>query len=255
LKFIHISDRHWHSNNLDNGPLLSLQEVLDTRFRDHIILEPGDITDDGHYAQYERVQEAMERWKGRWIFCPGNHDFGTAGVFFDPVKALRFDEMLSEPFLNSASNFSGINMPVISLIEKNEEKVLLIALDSNLETESPWDFACGEIGKHQLEALSRILKEHPVRTPWHPVKIVMMHHHPWIHWNPFMKLRDATSLLMRLRGKVDVLLFGHRHKEGIWRNKWNIPLTIAAPAAYEAPWFREIVVDGGRVTTKVIQWS
>jgi len=69
-----------------------------------------------------------------------------------------------------------------------------------------------------------------------------------------MKLRDATSLLMRLRGKVDVLLFGHRHKEGLWRNKWNIPLTIAAPAAYEAPWFREIVVDRGRVRTNVIRW-
>ena len=208
LKFLPISDRHWHSDNRNNGPQLLLQETLDTRFRDHIILEPGDITDDGHVAQYERVREAMESWKGRWFFCPGNHDFGVAGVFYDPGRALRFDEMLSEPF-GQGGSFNGLNLPVVNMVEDGGDRVMIIALDSNLETIEPWDFACGEIGKHQLNALSAILKE----APEDAVKIVMMHHHPWIHWHPFMRLWDAWSLLMRLRGKVHVLLFGHRHVE------------------------------------------
>lgn len=248
MKFIHISDTHWHSTTRWNRNQLRLMKALAPYRKTHHLLDTGDITDDGHYAQYERVQEAMERWKGRWVCCPGNHDFGTAGVFYDPVKALRFDEMISEPFNNGS--FSGINMTMVKLIEDGPDKVLVIALDSNLETLTPWDFACGEIGKYQLNVLSGILKD----APRDAVKIVMMHHHPWIHLNPFMWLRDATSLLMRLRGRIDVLLFGHRHWEGLWRGKWNIPLTIAAPAAYEAPWFREIVVDRGRVTTNIIQW-
>ena len=216
----------------------------------HYLLDTSDVTDDGAFDQCRQVQDAMVPWKGRWFFGgPGNHDAGWAGLEWAEECARRFDEMLSVPF-NQGGTFYGKQRPVCNMIQSGADKVMLIALNSTLETESPWDFACGEIGRPQLKALSQVLKEAPKDV----IKIVMMHHHPWLHWNPFMRLRDATSLLMRLRGRIDVLLFGHRHKEGIWRSKWNIPLTIAAPAAYEAPWFREIVVDKGRVTTNVSQW-
>jgi len=249
IRFLHISDRHWHSSNERNDTQLRLQEALDSRFRDHILIETGDITDDGHQAQYERVREAMESWRGRWFFCPGNHDYGIAGNFYDSVRALRFDEMLSEPF-SQGGVFSGINAPVVNMIEDETDRVMLIALDSNLETPSPWDFACGEIGNHQLKPLSRILKD----VPRDVIKIVFMHHHPWIHWDPFMKLLDAQSLLMRLRGRINVLLFGHRHKAGIWKGKWNIQLAIAAPRSPEVPWVREIVVDNGEIIINRLSW-
>ena len=249
LKFLPIPDRHWHSDSRNNGPQLLHQAALDKRFRDHIILEPGDVTDDGHVAQYERVREAMESWKGRWFFCPGNHDYGIAGVFYDPVRALRFDEMLSLPFAQGGS-FNGLNLPVVNLIQDGKDKVLIIALDSNLETESPWDFACGEIGQPQLDGLSRVLRE----APEDAVKIVMMHHHPWMHWHPFMRLLDANKLLNRLKGKVDVLLFGHRHVAGEWYGRWGIPLTLAAPSTPQAGWFNEITIEGKAISVRKIQW-
>jgi 3',5'-cyclic AMP phosphodiesterase CpdA len=249
VKFIHISDQHNHGalwrNRIQSRFHDGLRQFLNT----HILIDTGDISDDGFKDQYKIIQDAMAPWLGKWYFCPGNHDFGIAGLFYDPASALLFDEMLSGPF-GQGGVFRGMNAPVVNMVEDGRDRVMLIALDSNLETPDPWDFACGEIGSHQLTALSAILNDAPDEV----VKIVFMHHHPWMHWHPFMRLLDAQSLLMRLRGRIDVLLFGHRHEEGMWRGKWNIPLSIAAPSSPQVPWVREIVVEKGEVSTNVIQW-
>ena len=244
-KFLHLSDRHIFREWSENEPLVILQEALNNRFSDHILLESGDITDDGEHNQYRRVQWMMADWQGRWFFCPGNHDYGKKGNFHERHRAERFDKMLSIPF-GQGGTFCGDNKPVVNVIDDGQAQIFIIALDSNRETVDPFDFACGEIGHFQLKALSVILAE----IPKDAVKIVLMHHHPWYHWNPwnpFMRLIDAQALLTRLRGKVDVLLFGHRHKAGIWQGKWNIPWSVAAPSSPGHPWLNEIVVDEGRV--------
>jgi predicted phosphodiesterase len=42
------------------------------------------------------------------------------------------------------------------------------------------------------------------------IKVVYLHHHPF-HPLPFHELKDSESLGRIIKGKVDVLLFGHNH--------------------------------------------
>ena len=250
MRCIHLSDEHWHSDNGDNQRQLAVIQALRPYRKTHYLLGTGDITDDGGRDQYLRVQDAMAEWKGRWFFCPGNHDCGWAGWEWRSECAIRFDMMLSDPFHQGRSFFAK-EAPVVNLLEDGKDRVLLVALNSVPATVDPGDFACGEIGRVQLEALSGVLKTAPPGVP----VIVMVHHHPWYHWHPFMYLKDAGALLMRLRGKIDLLLFGHRHKGEQWRDRWNIPWSIAAPSTPEAGWADEIVIEDGHIEIRRLTWT
>jgi hypothetical protein len=45
------------------------------------------------------------------------------------------------------------------------------------------------------------------------ITILFFHHHPWLHTDPLMKLIDSEELMRIVRGKVDLILFGHKHLE------------------------------------------
>ncbi len=252
MRFLHISDRHWRSHKEDNAANLLLQEILDERFRGHYIIETGDITDDGHKAQYEHVQEAMESWMGKWIFCPGNHDYGWAGNFYEPERAVRFDKMLTIPF-GQPGTFSKVvenqvEDPVVTTIKDETATVMLIALNSNLATVWPFDFACGMIGFEQLLKLDGILGNADPDA----VKIIFFHHHPWTHGHPFMRLKDAEDLLSCIYKRVDVVLFGHMHKHAQWKSRCGIPWAVAAPSSPEWKYVNEIVVVNKTIAVRTV---
>jgi len=239
IKFIHISDMHWHSKREDNYQQLKVVQSLRKYQDTHVILDTGDITDDGVLAQYLNVRDAMKCF--RWLFVPGNHDHGYAGVRWSEECAKRFDSLLAKPFLTG--NFFGKSkLLVIDLQDEEETKVRVFLLNSVLETESIMDFACGKVEDNQLKLLSHYL----TNMEFSGVKIVLLHHHPWTHINPFMKLHDARRLLLRLRAQVDILLFGHRHVAGVYYWKWGIPWLLAAPSTPESMWAYEVSVKGLR---------
>jgi hypothetical protein len=64
--------------------------------------------------------------------------------------------MLSKP-LNQGGTFTGDATPVVNIVDGAGERIMLIALDTNLETDHPFDFACGEVGEAQLSFLENLL--------------------------------------------------------------------------------------------------
>jgi len=249
LKLIHISDAHWHSDNKNNSRQIELVHALEPYLETHYILNSGDVTDDGAEAQYLRAAKWMGPWKQKshWVFIPGNHSYGYKGNWYSNECARRFDEMLSVPFNNG---YFFDKTPMLTPIYEGNNCHLIIALNSNLKTDTPFDFACGEIGQKQLDQLSDILWERGEYT----TITLMLHHHPWLHWDPFMRLKDANKLLNRIKGKIDILLFGHRHVAGEWYGRWNIPLTLAAPSTPAAGWFNEITIQGKAISVRKIHW-
>ena len=245
IKFLHLSDTHWLADDRYNSANHRLQNYLFDYYPNHIILETGDITDDGEESQFDNV---MEHQPGRWVFVPGNHDFGLAGLFYEEKRAQLFDTNLSAPF--QGFHFAEKNDPLVRTVEEDGEKVRIIGLDSNLETVNPFDFAQGQIGNEQLFALRELLnnKEAGTRT------IVMLHHHPFYHSDPTMKLIDSYQFLSVIYGKVDILLFGHRHVAGQWRNINGIPLVMAAPSSPRNDYVQEITIDGPNIWTRAIPW-
>ena len=142
MKFIHLSDLHIHSSNDDNAKLIESLKYISDTYPEHKLIITGDITDDGAPRQYENAYELLKSFIGRIYICPGNHDFGAAGNFYSEERARHFDQSLAIP-LDQGGTFKGDCTPVVNIVKDGSSTAMLIALDSNLETQSPFDFACG----------------------------------------------------------------------------------------------------------------
>lgn len=243
MRFIHISDLHYHRDQNDNQKANKALEVIKNRYPDHLLIVTGDITDDGHELQYENALAALEPFAGRIFIAPGNHDFGAAGNFYSRERAVRFDEMLSKP-LKQGGTFTGDATPVVNIVGDAGNRVMLIGLDTNLETDHPFDFACGEVGEVQMGYLENILNDPGSKET---IKILFFHHHPFIRHDPFMEMRDARKLMRTIYHKVDVVLFGHKHMAGRWINVHGIRYILASDNTPGKSYAREISIEEGKI--------
>jgi 3',5'-cyclic AMP phosphodiesterase CpdA len=247
MRFLHVSDLHYHRNPADNKAADTTLTFIKKTYPKHHLIVTGDITDDGHPEQYENARKALLPFRESGIsICPGNHDFGAAGNFYSRERAERFDELLSRP-LGQPGTFTGDQTPVVTMTGSADDRVMLIGLDTNLETEQPFDFACGEVGKKQLDALDSILAN---RETCNLLKVVFFHHHPFMVNDPFMELRDAEQLGRVLYRRVNVVLFGHKHVSHAWEDRWGVRWTLAADNTPGKDYAREIVVEHGEFMVK-----
>lgn len=247
MKFIHLSDLHVHSSNNDNQGLIKSLDFISNKYPKHRLIITGDITDDGAPLQYKNAYELLKPFGGRIYICPGNHDFGAVGNLFSRERAIRFDELLAKP-LDQGGTFHGDATPVVNVIKDGATSILLIALDSNLETQHPFDFACGEIGETQLRALDTIL----TTAPSNSIKIIFFHHHPFLVNDPFMELKDAQALARTVYGRTDIILFGHKHEMRQWENRWGAKYILASDNSSDKDLAKEITVEGTSITVASI---
>lgn len=238
MKILHLSDLHIHGNRSDNKEVDDLFKSIQRngKLKNHKLVITGDITDDGSIEQFKEADRIFEPFAGRIYFCPGNHDYGAAGNLYSKERAIRFDQMLTLKY-NQGGTFTGDSTPVVNMF--HESKVAFIALDSNLETTSPFDFACGEIGEFQLLALANDLST----IPSDYVKVLFFHHHPFMVNDPFMELKDANSLARIVYSKVDLILFGHKHVRGKWEKRWGTQLILASDNSSDKNYVSEISIE------------
>ncbi len=248
MKFLHLSDLHIHTHGQDNVDAASLFSFVSKKYPDHELIITGDVADDGMIEQFENAYEMLEPFKGRIFVCPGNHDFGAAGNFYNYEKAVHFDELIATQ-VNQGGTFSGQNTPVVNTLKEGNIQVMLIALDSNLETVQPFDFACGEIGEFQLRALDTILASASTSGM---VKVLFFHHHPFMHNNPFMELKDARELAKTVYNRVDLILFGHKHVMGQWKGVWGAQYVLASDNSPGKDYAKEITIDQAGISVKPV---
>jgi 3',5'-cyclic AMP phosphodiesterase CpdA len=240
MKFIHLSDLHIHTHDSDNTDVSSILNFVSEKYPDHRLIVTGDIADDGTVEQFENAYALLQPFKGKIFICPGNHDFGAAGNFYSHERALRFDDILAKQ-LNQGGTFKGDSTPVVNVLRDGSTEIMLIALDSNLETEHPFDFACGEIGESQLSALNTILATTPSAGM---VKVLFFHHHPFMVNDPFMELKDAKALASTIYGRIDLVLFGHKHEMKQWKKRWGTKYTLASDNSPGKQFAKEMTIDG-----------
>lgn len=240
MKFIHLSDLHIHRHDDDNKSAMAALNFVSDRYPEHQLIITGDITDDGAPEQYDNAFALLKPFTDRIFICPGNHDFGAAGNFYSYERAARFDSVLAKP-LKQGGTFKGDSTPVVNVLRDGNTQIMLIALDSNLETEHPFDFACGEIGEAQLRALNTILAQPPDTGT---VRVLFFHHHPFIVNDPFMELKDAKELVSTIYNRVDLILFGHKHEMKEWKNRWGTQFVLASDNSPGKQFAKEITIDG-----------
>jgi predicted phosphodiesterase len=249
MKIIHLSDLHFHRSNDDNKKTIKTLENVKKNYPDHYVLVTGDITDDGHQKQYENAQAELKKFENRIFIAPGNHDFGAVGFVYSKERARRFDEMLSMP-LNQGGTFFSENKPVVNVVKDGNDTIMFIALDTNLETENVFDFACGEVGDTQLNALDNILSRPTIPEM---KKVLFFHHHPFMHNDPFMELKDAKKLARVVFGRIDVIMFGHRHVMGKWENCWDVKYVLASDNSPGKAKAAEVTISEGAISMQYVE--
>lgn len=230
ISIIHVSDLHFHTNDKDNSQITEALDTLrSTLFSDSpntYLMVTGDIVDDGHRQQYRQAHAKLAQFPRPILLAPGNHDVGPSGWLYDQECAGWFDTELAQK-LGYDRTFFPQKKPIVSILSNGDFKVMAIAINSVHQTLNPLDVACGLVGEEQMHTLEALLAMPAVRQM---PKIAFLHHHPFMHSDPTMKLHDGEELMKRLAGKVNVLAFGHKHEAGHWEKCGNIDHIIASGA-------------------------
>ncbi len=213
-RIIHLSDPHMGFSNLSQRFRSIVDNIL---FAMHpaerfVIVITGDLVDQaGRPVNYVAAVRQLRRLRLAGftvLLVPGNHDYGN-GLVGDK----RFVQRFKQAFFGTLD----FEYPLLDVIEGTA----FIGLDS-MAQELDWDdrlFAEGELGSAQLSRLDEMLKSRPVLAARQ--RVVYLHHHPFDSL-PLHQLKDSAALgmVLRRRGNIDALLYGHNHaarkRNGMW---------------------------------------
>jgi len=200
MRLIHVSDLHIKALPRENK---AVREKLHGALKlvgstDKLVIT-GDITDDGLESQYAQALEMLLPFKGRIVMCPGNHDYGLLGSFFDVKSARRWYRLCEDLEVHDLTELKVDGFVVGQIL----------ALDTCLGHGSIIDFSQGRVGFWQRRELKKFLaRTYKSRM----VSIVIMHHTPfYAEW--FCRLQDAKKFFDTVLGQADYVLMGHEHKE------------------------------------------
>jgi len=233
---LHLSDLHIGKNGKAKGLNTVVGLVLEHYEPGKtIILITGDITEHGQKKQFRLARKILEPLYAKFeVLCvPGNHDYGYLGNHAEKRRFKHFKRFLFGPFEN-------VSYPHIKLFNEH----IFIGLNSMKgelgELDSFW--ADGEIGAKQLKSLDGVLgRIEDLHQPWRKV-FVYLHHHPFffadndlrrkIFEKLFFELKDGEKLMQICAGRIDALLFGHKHNhisfcETSLCQDWNIPVILS----------------------------
>jgi len=227
MKLIHLSDIHLGYEDCGKNFRTITEKIIETKqpVREYIIIITGDIVNNAHNEEF--ISEAlgiirMLKDKGyQLLLIPGNHDYGT-GVMGNK----KFVQLFKEKFYGTPN----VSYPKLDIIDD----VAFIGLDSTAE-ELHWldrVLSEGELGKKQRSRLKKMLKQPEVATR---KKVVYLHHHPF-DYRIGMQLKDRDKLKKLIEGKIDLLLFGHYHRDpegagSFIHGTWDIPRCYNAGTA------------------------
>ena len=211
---------------------------LGDRASDHIIVITGDLVDDAHLGPHlgEHAEAQLQRLReagfGNILVVPGNHDYGSGKIGYKELVSSfkeRFYGSDGKRFIADCRHDGHdphTTYPKLNIIND----VAFVGLDS-MADELNWHdrlFAQGELGRAQLQRLDDLLHGETVAACAR--RVVYLHHHPF-GYRPGHQLRDSAALAKVLTGRVDALLFGHRHQGKPHHGECGIPRCYDAGSA------------------------
>ncbi len=291
LQIIHLTDTHIkgkkgkEAKNL-NVIVKDIQKRYSNSKSKTVVLLTGDIVDDGRKHQYKIAREILSPLFHNDNFLvwatPGNHDYGWQGTFADSSKFKYFKTYLYGGYENvtyphvkytgtrnldvrqyDGHIFIGLNSMKAELGDeptKKEESEFLEEL-----------LADGDLGQRQLEDLNGILNTWDNRNREKSKVILHLHHHPFIfpdrkdsiiaksYEKKCHQLKDWDKLQLVIKGRVDILLFGHDHEHLDFsdttisgENDWDIPVILSGGKCTSSR-MKEYKLDkDGRKTKQVL---
>jgi len=205
------------------------------------ILLTGDLTQIGTLEEIRIARRWLESLGSPDQVClvPGNHD--TYALDSWPNLLAEWGDYLP---VDGQAGF-----PVV----RRFDDIALFGLSSAVPTRP--GSACGLLGDAQIERLGDALTDHT-----DALQMLLLHHPPLPGLIQFRKrLRDAASLQQLLREEpVDVMLYGHRHKN-LATERLGARVFCTAPASVARGAFRQFDIEseagGWRVRQTLVERS
>lgn len=225
---IHLSDLHIGESQKETVHVEKVVKTIKNYFPGLPVLITGDITNS---AEEHEFLEA-EHWinllaeKNPVLMVPGNHDYCWWGNFFQKRAWNLWRKHLgkprglgndSEPWLEEDSEPKGID----GLGIRRYNGLVFIGVDSG-DPKNKVPCARGFISPKMAKGIAKTLVENEGST-----RVVFLHHHPFSS-GLFTELDGSELLIESVKKNCELLLFGHEHYYGVWRNFNEIPLTVAS---------------------------
>jgi len=196
-RFAHISDLHIGRSEQNDADAARLCAALVESNVDYVIAT-GDLTHRGSRREleiYEKTFAALQA-DGRLISIPGNHD-----CLGDDVSGA----IMSGPRVQSAC-YPGL---------------YVVRVNSTAPHNRSWLNGHGSLDDDDLKAIDAALDAAPAGH----LVVIALHHHvlpmpeehamerlsSWLGFIYTTELSRGRDLLMRVRGRCDLVLHGHRH--------------------------------------------
>lgn len=217
-KIIHLSDLHigYRDCGKKFRDIIDNIAFLKQPASNYAVVITGDLEDNANNPLHaEEAMESvafLEKLGYTVLLIPGNHDYGT-GAMGNPDLVPVFKERFYKT--------PDVVFPKLDIIEG----VAFIGLDSTAE-ELDWHdriLSEGELGHAQLGRLQELLDGEKLEGLR---KVIYMHHHPF-SFKLWRHLRDSEDLGRVIENRVDMLLFGHYHRNKetagrVYHGKWGI---------------------------------
>ncbi|MBR9919163.1 metallophosphoesterase [bacterium] len=246
MKIIHISDLQYQASSRKDEIHKFIQKIINhysETSEKPLIIYTGDLVEDAlksemtaHRAQLQELVDAGFEM----LICPGNHDQKKNGfnVRFTDANLTMFSNIFSDLLPQGKHYYSEDNNNLLRWpLVHQYGSYYFIGLDSNEGMHNNYS-ACGKIERRQRYALKKAIKEIRKKDS-NAVIVVYLHHEPFEYtintgvpgpWDyQFMKLKKREKLLRILKGRVNVLLFGHNHnfdRKTSQEQKWKIDLIL-----------------------------
>jgi 3',5'-cyclic AMP phosphodiesterase CpdA len=227
---IHLSDLHIGHRDRETVRVDMIVDAISKSFRGIPVLITGDLTDSATEDQFKEANYWMDKLSetNPILMVPGNHDYCWLGNFFDENAWNYWIKYLGSPM-----GWGGLSKPPNWLEKAYEpvgvdglglwkhESLAFVGVDSG-DPKNKVPCARGYISPELADGLEKCLRENPDKT-----RIVFLHHHPFTDgW--FTELKGSDLLMNAVANNCEILLFGHDHNYGLWRNKSGIPLIVAS---------------------------
>lgn len=234
-RLIHLSDLHIGKCRSDSFQWSRLMLYIARTHPGVPVLITGDITHSGREEEFEMAQG----WIGRLasnnpvLMVPGNHDYAFHGFLpfhSEGTNLNRWYEYCGVPVgFGERKGIPNLWMPSEPVFEgygrfQIDDKLMAFYVDSG-DPERRKSCAKGWISAGMCAILAKELPKYADFT-----RVVMLHHHPFNH-SYHMGLQGWRDFMSALTGNCELLLFGHNHHYGVWRQDdtgWEIPCIVAS---------------------------
>ncbi len=231
-QLIHISDLHIGLRSQESNLTRLTIKKISADYPDVPVIITGDLTDSATKNQFKNARAILDELAktNPILAVPGNHDYAWKGNILNPNGWENWAEHFGSPL--------GWNRPSpVHWMEKDrtpgnveglgvweDGSIVYFGIDSG-DPRDKQVSARGYISKSLANALKNLLISHSGKT-----RIALLHHHPFtgVLTHIFTALKGSKLLMDALRGNCELLLFGHEHEYGIWRNYDSIPLIVSS---------------------------